>query len=225
MFKIPILMSELKLVLEALLDFKGEKIRDFCERKLGEGTSAYEILQELNRGLDEIGKGYENKEFRRYFESDLIVSGANMRRAIEILKPELEKEARKETKRRGKVLIGTVKGDVHDIGKTIAGIVLQSNGFEIIDLGTDVDKATFVNKVRELKPDIVGMSALLSSTVPYMGEVIKALEAEGLRNRVKVIVGGRAVSKEFAERIGADAYAEDAIDGLKKCISLMEGKE
>lgn len=211
-------MSE---ALEALLDFKGRKVKEFCLQRLERGEKAYDILQELNRGLEEIGRGYEDKEFRRYFESDLIVSGANMKRAVELLRPHLSKGGRAE--RKGKVLLGTVKGDVHDIGKTVLSILLQSSGFEVVDLGVDVDKETFVKGVREHEPQVVGMSALLTSTAPYMEEVMRELEREGVRGKVKVIVGGRAVTEEFARRIGADAYGRDAVEGVKKCLELVGG--
>lgn len=216
-------MPEKREVLEALLDFKGRKIRDFCLKRLEEGKKAYEILEELNQGLEEIGKGYESKEFKRYFESDLIVSGANMKRAIELLRPHLSGGVTKE--RRGKILLGTVKGDVHDIGKTVLSILLQSSGFEVVDLGVNVDKETFVKGVKEHLPQIVGMSALLTSTAPYMEEVVKELEREGIRERVKVIVGGRAVTEEFARKIGADAYGKDAVEGVRRCLELVGKRE
>ncbi len=209
--------EKLKQMLEILLDFKGTKIKDYCEKRLEEGTSAYEVFQELTKGLDEIGRGYENKDFKRYFDSDLIVCGANMKKAVEFLRPQFKKDVKK----KGKVLIGTVKGDVHDIGKSILSILLESGGFEIIDLGKDVDKNSFVEKFKETNPDILGMSALLSSTAPYMEEVVNALEKEGLRKKIKIIVGGRAVTQEYADKIGADAYAKDAIEGVEKCLLLM----
>lgn len=208
---------DLKKILDVLLDFKGKKIKDYCSEKLKQGIDPYDIFSELSRGLDEIGKGYENKEFRRYFTSDLIVSGGNMKKAIEIVKPHFKRDV----KARGKVVVGTVKGDVHDIGKMIFAITLESNGFEIIDLGTDVSKESFMKKIKGTNPDILGMSALLTSTMPYMEEVVKELKRENLREKVKIIIGGRPVTEEFAKKIGVDAYGKDAIDGLKKCLSFM----
>jgi 5-methyltetrahydrofolate--homocysteine methyltransferase len=119
------------------------------------------------------------------------------------------------------VVLGTVKGDVHDIGKMVVAITLEANGFRVVDLGVDVGKERFLQAVREHSPDIVGMSALLSSTAPYMREVIAALEEAGLRPRVKVIVGGRPVTEEYAREIGADAYGRDSIEGLKRCLELV----
>jgi len=209
--------ANLKDILEILLDFKGQKIKDYCAEKLKQGVDPYEIFKELSTGLEEIGKGYESKEFKRYYTSDLIVSGRNMKRAVEMLKPHFKRTA----KAKGVVAVGTVKGDIHDIGKTIFSIMLESNGFKVIDLGVDVDKEIFAEKVREFKPDILGMSALLTSTVPYMAEVVEELKRKGLRDKVKVIVGGRAVTKEFAEKIGADAYAKDSVEGLGKCLKFL----
>ena len=203
-------------IVEMLLDFKGEKIIEFCRERLEEGVNPYDIFEELSMGLDEIGRGYERG---RYFTSDLIVSGSNMKKAIEFLKPHLSGEVR--GPKRGRVVLGTVKGDIHDIGKSILAILLQANGFEVIDLGIDVDEESFAKAVEEWKPDILGMSALLTSTMPYMEKVIKALEERGLRDGVKIIVGGRPVTREFAESIGADAYAEDAVEGVKRCLELL----
>jgi methanogenic corrinoid protein MtbC1 len=121
-------------------------------------------------------------------------------------------------------VIGTVAGDVHDIGKTIFAVTLESDGFFIIDTGVDVPCATFIEAVREDKPDILAMSSLLTTTLPAMNEVIQGLEAAGLRDRVRIIVGGHAVTGEFARSIGADAYGRDCIDGLRKCREFMQEK-
>ncbi|WP_455368288.1 cobalamin B12-binding domain-containing protein [[Eubacterium] cellulosolvens] len=208
---------DLNKILEILLDFKGNKIRDFCIENLSKGKDPYNIFSNLSTGLDEIGKGYENKEFRKYFTSDLIISGRNMKKAVQILKPHFNKA----TKVKGIVILGTVKGDVHDIGKTILGIMLESNGFKVIDLGVDINKELFVQRIREEKPDVLGMSALLTSTLSYMEDVILKLKEEKMRDRIKIIVGGKPVTEEFANRIGADAYGQDCIDGVKKCLSFI----
>lgn len=204
-------------VLEALLDFGGGKVKALCESRLAGGTDAYEVFQELTRALERIGEGYEGKGAVRYFESDLIVSGANMKRAVPLLRPKFKGDV----EARGKVVIGTVRGDVHDIGRSILAVLFEANGFEVIDLGKDVDKDVFVEKVRSEEPDVLALSALLTSTSPYIAEVVRALEREGLRDRVKVAVGGRAVTKEFAKEVGADVYARDAVAGVKKCVSLV----
>ncbi|MEM2107025.1 MAG: cobalamin-dependent protein [Candidatus Bathyarchaeia archaeon] len=209
--------KDLDLILEVLLDFGGRKIRDYCVKRLGEGTDPYIIFEDLSMGLEEIGRGYESESFKRYFTSDLIVAGRNMKRAIEVLKPHFKRSLRA----RGRVVVGTVKGDVHDIGKAIFSIMLESNGFEVIDLGVDVAKEDFAAKVKEFKPEILGMSSLLTSTVSYMSEVVEELKRMNLRDKVKIIIGGRAVTENFAEKIGVDAYGRDCIDGLKKCLSFI----
>jgi methylmalonyl-CoA mutase cobalamin-binding domain/chain len=212
--------KKLRKIVDILLDFRGKKIEEYCYKRLKDGVNPYDIFYELSQGLEEIGRGYEDEKFKRYFTSDLIVSGRNMRKAIEIIRPHIKENI----VAKGKVVLGTVKGDVHDIGKKIFGITLESHGFEVIDIGVDVDKEVFARKVKELKPDILGMSSLLTSTVSYMKEVIKELERRGLRGKVKVIVGGRAVTEDFAKMIGADAYGKDSVDGFKKCLKFMEEK-
>jgi 5-methyltetrahydrofolate--homocysteine methyltransferase len=213
--------NEIRRIIEVLLDFKGNKIKEYCENKLDQSMDPYDIFNELSLGLDEIGKGFEDQKFQRYFTSDLIVSGKNMKRAVEILK----KFFKKTIKTRGSVVIGTVKGDVHDIGKMIFTITLESNGFKVTDLGVDVRKELFIEKVREENPNILGMSALLTSTTSYMGEVIDQLEKENLREKVKVIVGGKALTEDFAMKIGADAFGKDSIDGLRKCEKFIEAQK
>jgi len=208
-------------ILSILLDFKGERVREFCRGRIGEGADPHGIFSDLSAGLEEIGRGFEGTGPTRYFTSDLIVSGRNMKRALEILRPHFPRSGRG----RGLVLLGTVKGDVHDIGKMIFAVTLESNGFTCTDLGVDVDREVFAGRVAQDRPDILSLSALLSSTLPAMGEVLRELTARGLRDRVKVIVGGHAVTEEFAREIGADAYGRDAVDGLKKCLAFIGAGE
>jgi methanogenic corrinoid protein MtbC1 len=204
-----------------LLEFKGVKIREYCQSKLDSGADPFIIFHELQEGLEEIGKGYEDPDFRRYFNSDLIVSGRNMKRAIELLKPLLP--SRQDGK--GKVVIGTVAGDVHDIGKTIFAVTLESEGFSVIDIGVDVPCTRFVDAVRVNKPDILAMSSLLTTTLPSIGDVIQGLTDAGLRDSVRIIVGGHAVTERFAKSANADAYGKDCIDGLHKCLDFMRERE
>ncbi|MEM1658236.1 MAG: cobalamin-dependent protein [Candidatus Jordarchaeales archaeon] len=148
----------------------------------------------------------------------MVVAGEAMKEGIKILEPYLRTG---EAERLGKVVIGTVRGDMHDIGKNIVATLLSGAGFEVIDLGVDVPTEAFVEAVRKHKPHIVGMSALLTTTMVEMENVIKALEHAGLRNKVKIIIGGAPVSKEYAEKIGADAYAKDAVEGVSICKSWV----
>jgi methanogenic corrinoid protein MtbC1 len=202
-------------IVDTLLDVRKKKIEAFCEEKLNNSMNAYEIIDELSGGLREIGRGY--KEI--YFDAELMVSGWNAKKALQILKPLLQEEIKAEEKI-GKVVIGTVKGDVHDIGKEIVSIMLSSDGFEVIDLGTDVKKEAYAKSVQEAGADIIAMSALLTTTREYMAEVIQFLREAELE--VKIMVGGSAVSEEYAMEIGADAYGKDAVDAVKKAKALLE---
>jgi 5-methyltetrahydrofolate--homocysteine methyltransferase len=142
-----------------------------------------------------------------------------MKKAVEIIEPHIKK---KNVSSKGLVMVGTVAGDVHDIGKMVLAIILESNGFTVIDLGVDVSNDTFIEKVEQLHPDILAMSSLLTSTLSSMEDIIKGLKRENLRNKVKIIIGGRAVTEEFAKKIAVDAYGKDVIDGLNKCVAIME---
>ena len=202
-------------LVDILLDFSGDKVTRYCEEELKKAVTPYQIFNDLSRGLDEIGKRYEKG---RFFTSDLIVSGSNMKKAIERLRPLFERETGSV---KGRVLIGTVKGDVHDIGKTIFSIMLQANGFEVTDLGVDVTEEAFLEGVEKTRPDILAMSALLTSTMSNMEAVIEALKEKGLRENIKIIIGGRPINREFAEKIGSDEYGKDAVEGVRKCLSLL----
>lgn len=206
---------DVKELIDTLLDFGGERVVKYCEKELKKGTPPCDIFDNLSRGLDEIGNRYEKG---RFFTSDLIVSGSNMKKAIEILRPLFKREA---GSIKGRVLIGTVKGDVHDIGKTIFSIMLQANGFEVIDLGVDVSEEAFLDMIEKTGPDVLAMSALLTSTMSNMEAVIEALREKGLRGNIKIIVGGRPINREYAEKIGADEYGKDAVEGVRKCLSLV----
>ncbi|MGB7001190.1 MAG: cobalamin-dependent protein [Halobacteriota archaeon] len=202
-------------IVDTLLDVKKKKIEAFCDEKLNNGMNAYAIIDELSEGLREIGRGY--KEI--YFDAELMVSGWNAKKALQILKPLLQEKVKAEEKI-GKVVIGTVKGDVHDIGKEIVSIMLSSDGFEVIDLGTDVEKEAYAKSVQEAGADIIAMSALLTTTREYMAEVIQYFREGELE--VKIMVGGSAVSEEYAMEIGADAYGKDAVDAVKKAKALIQ---
>jgi 5-methyltetrahydrofolate--homocysteine methyltransferase len=203
-------------IIEALLDTRKLRIEAYIEEQMRRGTSAYELVEELTSGLQTIGAGYRE----RYFDAELMVSGWNAKKALEILKPFLEQEgAAKATGTLGTVVIGTVKGDVHDIGKEVVAIMLSSAGFTIVDLGVDVDKESFARAVSELEADVLALSALLTTTREYMAEVVSHLRSQGLT--VPIIVGGGAVTADFARKIGADFYCKDAIAGVKKVKELL----
>jgi 5-methyltetrahydrofolate--homocysteine methyltransferase len=167
------------------------------------------ITEGLTAGMQVVGEKFSTKE---YFIPDMLASAEAVGAAMDILKPMLE-SSNVETK--GKFAIATVKGDIHDIGKNIVAILLKGAGYEVHDLGTDIPTEKVVEFVREEKPEYLGLSALLTTTMTEMGVVIKSLEESKLRNSVKVLIGGAAVSDEFAQEIGADAYCVDAFAAVK----------
>jgi len=174
------------------------------------------IEQGLGEGLKIIGDKFGAGEI---FLPMLMIAAQAMKESLAILEPTLAKGTSRKVL--GKVVIGTVEGDIHDIGKSIVAAMLTANGFEVHDIGCDAPVSKFVEKVKEVKPDVVGMSALLTTTMPKMTEVIVALKKEGLRAKVKVIVGGAPVSSAWAEQIGADAYGEDAIAAVDVAKNLV----
>ena len=176
------------------------------------------ITQGLTAGMQVVGEKFSTKE---YFIPDMLASAEAVGAAMDILKPHLE-ASNVETK--GKFAIATVKGDIHDIGKSIVAILLKGSGYEVEDLGTDVPTEKIIKVVREDKPDYIGLSALLTTTMVVMGEVIEALKDNGLRDRVRVLIGGAAVSEEYAQEIGADAYCVDGFHAIKVLDAYQESK-
>ena len=173
----------------------------------------------LAKGLRDVGRRFEAGEM---FLMQLILSGEAMKTGLELLKPEMLRQ-KKQLAVSGKFLIATVEGDIHDIGKSIVAAMLTAEGFDVVDLGVDISDKVFVEKTKELKPDILGLSALMTTTRTKQRDVIEALKRAGVRNDVKVIVGGATVTPEWAKEIGADAYGEDAIDATKKTRQLLAG--
>jgi len=205
----------LKEISNAIVEFNIDGIKDLIKKGMASGVTPYEILTEgMAKGMDIVGKKYEEKE---YFLAELIMAGETMKTGMEVLAPHLKTS---DMKRAGVVVIGTVKGDLHDIGKNVVVTLLSSAGFEVHDIGVDVPAEKYAEKVKETGANIVAMSALLTTTMVEMESVIKLLEKQGLRKKVKIIVGGAPLTEEFAEKIGADAYAPDAVKGLEICRSL-----
>ena len=204
---------------QAVLDFEPDEAVEMAKKAIDNGIDPVEAIKKgVGKALSIVGKKYEEGEL---FIIHLAAAGEAGSRAInEVLKPEIEARGEKAPSR-GKIVIGTVSGDIHEIGKTIVSAMLLANGFEVIDLGKDVPVDTFVDKVRDESPHILGLSALLSTTIPVQRDVIEALKKEGLRDRVKVMVGGAPVTEEWAKEIGADAYGTDAIDAVNKAKSLV----
>ncbi|MFW9901541.1 MAG: B12-binding domain-containing protein [Candidatus Thorarchaeota archaeon] len=195
---------------ELVIELEVDDIADAVKEALNEGKDAFDILNSLTKGMDEVGRRYEEKE---YYLTELVLAGETMKEAFAVLKPALE--AADKTEDKVKIIIATVKGDNHDIGKNILGSLLLSSGFELLDLGMDVDENTIVEKVKETGATIIALSSLLTMTVENIKEVHEALKAAGLRDNVKLIVGGAPLNMELAKRLGADDFADDAVDGVK----------
>ncbi len=212
------LFEEIK---QAFVDFDSETVKRLVMEALSAGYTPNEIIEgALRPAMEVVGDKFEKGE---YFLAELMMAGDLFKEVMdEILAPEIEKS--REGSGLGTVVIGTVKGDLHDIGKNIVAIMLRVAGFEVIDLGVDVPPEKFVETVKRYNADIVGMSALLTTTMLEMKNVIDALRSEGLRDKVKVIIGGAAVNEEFAREIGADAYAENAVKAVEICKKLIASR-
>jgi len=202
---------------EGVLDGNQKLVVEKVEQAINSGLTAEEILnQAMIEAMAEAGSLFEEGEF---FVPELLVAARAMQSGMELLKPLLTRD---NVKAKGTVLAGTVKGDLHDIGKNLVCMMLEGSGFEIIDLGSDVDPQIFVQTVQEKHVDIVAMSALLTTTMVNMKTTIDALSSAGVREKVKVMVGGAPVSQDFASKIGADGYAADANQAVRLAQSLLE---
>ena len=186
------------------------------EKLLGEGTGAREILDgALLPGMEEVGRRMKTGEM---FIPEVLLSAQIMQSCLDLVKPHL---APGDSGTLATVVIGTVEGDMHDIGKNLVAMLLSGAGFKVINLGKGITPADFVAAVKEHKPAILGMSGLLTTTIPKMPATIKALQEAGLRDTVKVIVGGAPVSEEYAKEVGADAYGANASMGVEHCKALL----
>jgi len=203
---------------KAVVDLAEEEASKLARQCVELDVDPERMVSTISKALKVVGDKYEHGE---YFLPELVTAGTMMSSIVELVKPLL---TAKGVKARGKVVIGTVKNDVHDLGKTIVAAMLISAGFEVVDLGTDVDPNKFLAAAKNEKPEIVAMSALLSTTRVEMKNVIDALERSGLRSKVKILVGGGAVTQDFASKIGADAYGEDAIEAIRICTRLVGDK-
>lgn len=202
---------------ELIIELEVDDIADAVKEALDEGKKPFDVLNALTKGMDEVGKRYEEKE---YYLTELVLAGETMKEAFTILQPALA--AADTSKDKVKIILATVKGDNHDIGKNILGSLLLSSGYELYDLGMDVDENTIVNKVKETGASILALSSLLTMTVEQIRVVHEALKAAGLRDGVKLIVGGAPLNEELAKKLGADDFADDAVEGVKHIKQLAE---
>jgi corrinoid protein of di/trimethylamine methyltransferase len=203
---------------DAILNGDAKKAHAATVAAIAAGVEPMALIQEsMVPAMDEVGRLFECEE---YFVPELLLAGRAMKGAMELLKPLLTAAGQKMAVR---VVIGTVKGDLHDIGKNIGASMLEGSGFEVIDLGTDVSPENFVAAVEQRKPHVVCMSALLTVTMPAMKLTIDALQTAGLRTQVKVLIGGAPVTSQYAKEIGADGYSENANGAVGMVKNLLAG--
>ena len=212
--------ASLSEIAQAIVELRRrDEVISMVRKKLEAGASAREILvNDLIPGLREVGRKFEEKE---YFLADMLYSAITMNECMKILEPHLLKEVEK-AESAGKIVLGTVAGDIHDIGKNLFATLARAAGFEVYDLGVDVPASKFVEKVKEVQPDIVAMSALLPTTAPYFKVVVEELKKAGLRDKVFVLIGGPPLVT--AQEVGADAYTNDAFVGVKIAQEYVKKK-
>jgi 5-methyltetrahydrofolate--homocysteine methyltransferase len=209
-------VSQIETIYSAVLEGDAKAAQAGVQAALDAGLPAETILKEgLIAAMGEVGRLFEANE---YFVPEMLVAARAMQQGLGLLKPYLAKAG---TRSVGKAVVGTVKGDMHDIGKNLVAMMLEGSGFEVIDLGSDVTPQKFVQAAVDHKPNVIGLSALLTTTMPAMGTTIKALEEAGLRDQVKVMIGGAPVTGDFANKIGADGYSPDASSAVRLAMSLL----
>jgi methanogenic corrinoid protein MtbC1 len=206
-------------LVSALADLKEKEALKIAEDRLKAGEEPLKILDDARRGMEIVGKHFANNE---YFIPDLVYSGEILRRITETVKPKMSKTA--EVKRLGKVVFGTVAGDIHDIGKDIVVFMLDVNGFEVYDLGVDVPAQKFVEKIKESGAPIVGLSGFLTLAFDSMKQTIEAIKAAGLRDKVKVMIGGGQINDDIRKYAGADAFGRDAMAAVSLAKQWIGGK-
>ncbi len=198
-----------KKLVNAIADMKEEEALKLVREMVEGGSEPMEILDAAREAMDIVGQRYEKGT---YFLPELILAGEMLTQITDIMKPELAKLP--EVKRHGKVLMGTVEGDIHDIGKNIVSFMLDVNGFDVLDLGVDISPQKFVEAIQDFEPQVVGLSGFLALAYDAMKETVEAIKKAGLRDKVKIMVGGGQVSDEVRKYTGADAYGKDAMAGV-----------
>ena len=215
-------MSEISKITQTLMEGDDQTLIALVNEALAAGRAAQEILNdELIAGMDLVGEKMGSGEM---FIPEVLMSARAMGAAVEVLKPHL---AEGESSSAGTIVIGTVKGDLHDIGKNLVVMMLESAGFEVVDLGVDVEPEIFVEAIKKNQPEILGLSALLTTTMPMLKKTVEAIDASGVRENLKILIGGAPVSQAFADEIGADGYAADAGSASKTgqsyyCVIMIQ---
>lgn len=209
-------MADLEKIAQAVIGGKAEEVKTYVQQALGEGLGPKKVLDEgLIAGMNIIGKRFKNNEV---YVPEVLIAARAMHAGMNVLKPILAESGVKPI---AKIAVGTVKGDLHDIGKNLVIMMLQGAGFEMVDLGIDLPPEKFVEAAKD-GAQIVGLSALLTTTMPAMKEAIDVLKEAGVRNNIKIMVGGAPVTQEYADEIGADGYAPDAASAVDKAKELLK---
>ncbi|MFN2271875.1 MAG: corrinoid protein [Anaerolineae bacterium] len=206
----------LQQIAENLYDGKNTEVAELTQQALDTGLTAAEILNDgLVAGMDRVGADFKNGDL---FVPEVLIAARAMHAGMDILRPLL---AESDVPSAGKVVLGTVAGDLHDIGKNLVAMMLEGGGFEVVDLGIDITPEKFVEAVKAEQPNLVGLSALLTTTMPSIEKTLDALQAAGVRDNVKVMIGGAPVTQEYTDKIGADGYAADAASAVDLARKLM----
>jgi methanogenic corrinoid protein MtbC1 len=206
-------------LVSTLADLKEEEVLAIAQKRLDSGDDPLKILGDARKAVTIVGQRYQAGE---YFIPELVYSGEILKAIVEMVKPKLAKGA--EVERLGKVVIGTVAGDIHDIGKDIVTFMLDVNGFEVYDLGVDVPVKEFVDKIKEVKPEVVGLSGFLTVSFDSMKETVQSIRDEGLRDKVKIMIGGGTLDDTVREYVGADAFGRFAGDAVSLAKEWTGGK-
>ena len=207
-------------IVDAIIHLNGNRVTELALKAVAEGIAPLTVINDgLSAGLRKVGDLFAEEEM---FLPELITAANMVSQTMDKMKPHLA--SGEGFKRKGLYVIATVEGDVHDIGKNLVSLLLSASGYEVVDLGKDVPAKKIVDKVKELNPDVLGLSALLSTTMPSQHKVIQAIEEAGIREKVKVMVGGAPVTRNWAEKIGADGFAEDAASAVKEADRILGTK-
>jgi methanogenic corrinoid protein MtbC1 len=205
----------MKDLIDVMVDMKEDDLLALTQKYLSEGKDPVEIFRAYQSAMEEIGKRFEQN---LYFVPELIMSGEMMNAGAELIKPHMKENVDGIGNAKiGKMLLATIEGDIHDIGKNIYAMMMELNGFEVMDMGVDVPVAAIIEKAKEFEPDIIGVSGLLTLVFDPMKNLVDQLKQAGLRDKFKIIVGGAQLDQQVCDYIGADAFATDAVFGVNKC--------
>lgn len=204
-------------LIAAIRDIQEEEALALTNELILSGTEPMTIMDVCSVAMDHVGKRFEEGE---YFLPELMMAGEILKQISNLVKPKMHTGM--VTKKKGRVLMGTVEGDIHDIGKDIVTFLLEVNGFDVCDIGVDAAPSTFIQKIREFNPMVVGMSGLLTPAYESMKNTVQAIQEAGLRNQVKIMIGGGQISENICKYAGADAYGKDAVAGVNLVKNWME---